>query len=107
MGWRWINRCLEARSGEDVHEEDFPSFDGPILVIEVERCPAFNQERHENLHALQDPLDRGIFQVTAPYLELPSFARIRVDLFARRPKVFCGCVRLDMRIELRDLIECG
>jgi len=97
--------CLEDETGEDVHEEDFPSFDGPFLVVKVERCASFDEERHEDLHALEDPLNRGIFQVAAPYLELSSFARIGVDLLARGLEVLCGCVRLDMRIELRNLVK--
>jgi len=107
VGWRWVSGRLEVKCGEDVHEEDFPSFDGPFLVIEVERRPAFDKEGHEDLHALEDPLDRGIFQVAAPYFELPPFARIRVDLLAGGPEVFCGGVRLDMRVELRDLVKSG
>lgn len=52
---------FEGLESEDVHEEDFPPFDGPFLVVKVERCASFNEERHEDLHALKDPLNRRIF----------------------------------------------
>lgn len=52
-------------------------------------------------------MNGGIFQVAAPYLELPSLARVRVDLLARGLEVLGGAVRLNMCMEVRGLVERG
>lgn len=73
---------------DDIHKEDFPSCERPVLIIQRDRGSAFDEEGDEDLDPVDELLYSGVGQVADPHFEFPASTCVGIDKLSRRLPVF-------------------
>ena len=80
---------------EYIHEKDRPSLKNPLWVIRFEGCAGLDEQRHEDLRAVQNASHGGVRERTGPDLIVSAIYLVAQNLFARWCEVFRVGILLD------------